>query len=140
MPKFGQKSTDRLNTCDERLQRIMRSVVTQYDISVVWGHRGQVAQNEAFSKGNSKKQWPDSRHNIIPSLAIDIIPYPSGWPDKNSPDFEKQMRAFYYMAGVVKTVARTMRITVVWGGDWDSDNDFIDNHFDDLGHFQVKDN
>lgn len=133
---FGKTSKDRLETCTDNIQKVMNRAVKIYDMSVVWGHRGREAQNKAFMSGNSKKQWPDSKHNKIPSRAIDVIPYPSGWPQKNSKDYRKQVAAFYHMAGVVLAVADMMGVKLRWGGDWDMDDDFSDNTFDDLAHFE----
>lgn len=137
MAKFGKRSDDRLNTCHEDIQKVMRAAVKIYDISVVWGHRGREAQNKAFMSGNSKVQWPDSKHNKIPSMAIDVIPYPSGWPQKDSPHYHKQVAAFYHMAGIILGIAATMNVSLRWGGDWDMDDDFTDNRFDDLAHFEL---
>jgi len=136
MAKFGKQSMDRLETCHSDIQKVMKKVVKIYDISVVWGHRGREAQNKAYPK-HSNKQWPNSKHNRIPSIAIDIIPYPSGWPDKTSPHYRKQLAAFYHMSGIVLGVAETMGVKLRWGGDWDMDDDFTDNKFDDLAHFEL---
>lgn len=31
-----------------------------------------------------------------------------------------------------------MGVTLRWGGDWDSDTEVNDNSFDDLVHFEIK--
>ncbi len=133
---FGQTSSDRLDTCTENIQKVFYRAVKIYDMSVVWGSRGKETQNKAYSSGHSKLKWPDSKHNKLPSEAIDVIPYPSGWPDKDSKDYHKQVAAFYYMAGVVLAVADMMGVKLRWGGDWDMDDDFADQTFDDLAHFE----
>lgn len=139
MNKFSPRSFDRLSTCTQGIQKVMRKVVKIYDITVVFGYRGEDAQTKAYNKGNSKLRWPNSKHNTIPSKAIDIIPYPSGWPDRSSPHYEKQIAAFYYMAGVVIGVADSIGVKLRWGGDWDRDDEFIDQTFDDLSHFEEVD-
>ena len=136
MGKFGKTSTDRLETCTDNIQKIMKVVVKEFDISVVWGHRGREAQNKAYMSRNSTKQWPDSKHNKVPSKAIDVIPFPSGWPKENSPHYRKQLNAFYHMAGIILGIAATMNVRLKWGGDWDMDDDFTDQTFDDLAHFE----
>ena len=64
----------------------------------------------------------------MPSLAIDAAPSPIDWNDRER---------FFYFAGVVKGVAEEMGIKIRWGGDWDGDNDFDDQTFDDLVHFEL---
>ena len=38
-------------------------------------------QGRAFLDGKSKLDWPHSKHNRTPSLAVDIAPYPIDWKD-----------------------------------------------------------
>jgi len=128
MPRFSAQSEERLATCDERLQRVMREVVKHFDCTVLEGHRGQAAQDEAFRTGRSKKQWPNGEHNKQPSMAVDVAPYPINWKDE---------KRFYYFAGYVMAVALSMDITLRWGGDWDRDTDVRDQTFFDLVHFEI---
>jgi peptidoglycan L-alanyl-D-glutamate endopeptidase CwlK len=51
------------------------------DITIICGFRGQKEQNEAFERGASKLQWPNSKHNQLPSRAVDAAPYPIDWTD-----------------------------------------------------------
>ena len=53
MAKFGSRSRGKLETCDDRIQRVMTRAIEAYDFTIVWGHRGEEAQNEAFDRGNS---------------------------------------------------------------------------------------
>jgi len=92
------------------------------------GFRGKEAQNEYFRTGRSKVEFPNGKHNRKPSEAIDASPYPIDWQDT---------KRFYYFAGIVKGVAAEMGIKIRWGGDWDSDNDFNDQTFMDLVHFEL---
>ena len=90
-----------------------------------------MAQDEAFAAGKSKKQWPDSKHNVKEdelSLAVDVAPYPINW---------ENLKRFYHFAGYVKGVADQLDITIRYGGDWDMDNDLDDQDFMDLVHFEV---
>jgi len=121
MPKFGEKSLERLATCDERLQRVMKVVIRHIDISVIWGHRGKEAQNKAYMDGKSRLKFPNSKHNKIPSLAIDVAPYPIDWND---------IERFDDMGRIIMAVADGMNIDLEWGGNWRS--------FKDYPHFQVK--
>lgn len=128
MPEFSTRSRARLATCHEDLQRVFARVVQQFDCTILCGHRDQEAQNEAFHTGKSKKPWPTGKHNRDPSMAVDVMPWPIDWNDRE--------RATYF-AGYVKGVAEGMGVELRWGGDWDGDWSVRDNVFDDLGHFEL---
>tara|TARA_R100000908_G_C3701133_1_gene111583 strand:- start:53 stop:484 length:432 start_codon:yes stop_codon:yes gene_type:complete len=130
MPRFSTKSKSKLDTCDERLQKIFKKVVKGFDCTVIEGHRGKEKQNEAFKKGNSKLKFPKGKHNSLPSVAVDVIPYPIDWEDRER---------MTYFAGYVVGIAKSMGITIRWGGDWNMDTKVKDNRFDDLVHFELRD-
>mgnify|MGYP003108562111 FL=1 len=130
MPRFSRKSLSKLETCDERLQKIFKKVVKGFDCTIIEGHRGKEKQNEAFRKGNSKLKFPNGKHNSLPSIAVDVIPYPIDWEDRER---------MSYFAGYVLGCAKSMGITLRWGGDWDMDTHVKDNKFDDLVHFELRD-
>jgi len=119
----------RLNTCDEDLIALFQEVVKYFDCSVLEGHRGEEKQNKYFNEGKSKLKYPEGRHNKKPSNAVDVVPYPVDWEDR------EQMS---YFAGFVKGVAYKMGIPIRWGGDWNNNNDLKDNNFDDLPHFELR--
>ena len=102
------------------------------DISLTTGHRGAKEQNEAFDSGNSKLRWPDGKHNQIPSIAVDLQPYP--YPTNPL----KLHAALGYIAGRIIQMAEQDGITIRWGGDWDLDGDVTDQNFDDLFHLELK--
>lgn len=130
MNKFSKRSADKLATCHDDLQMVMNEVIKHIDITILQGIRSKEEQDEFFRTGKSKVQWPNSKHNSTPSMAVDVAPYPIDWNDK---------RRFDYLAGFVKGVASQMGIEIRHGGDWDSDNDFNDQTFHDLPHFELKD-
>jgi len=140
MPSFGKTSTSRLNTCDHDIQRVMYRAIQIVDFSVVFGHRGKADQNKAEADGYSTKRWPDSEHNSVPSNAIDVLPYPSGWPQKDDPLDIKIAKwgQFYYMAGIIMQCAHDEGVELIWGNDWDGDGDFLETNFRDAAHFQRK--
>ena len=129
MPKFGSTSRRRLSTCHEDLREIFEEVVRIFDCSVLCGHRGEEAQNEAYEKGNSQVKYPNGRHNANPSNAVDVTPWPVDWEDKDRMN---------YFAGIVKGIAHMKGIPIRWGGDWNDNTDLQDNNFDDLPHFELK--
>ena len=82
MPKFGNKSKGKLSTCDKRLQEIFNEVIKYVDCSVIEGHRSEERQNRLFEEGKTKVTYPKGRHNAFPSLAVDVVPYPVDWEDR----------------------------------------------------------
>ena len=130
MPKFGKRSRERLATCDERLQEVFNEVIKFVDCSVLEGHRSQERQDQLYIEGKTKVKYPNGRHNSSPSNAVDVTPYPVDWDDR-----ERQT----LFAGFVIGIARSMGITLRWGGDWDSDTQTSDNQFDDFPHFEIAD-
>ena len=129
MPRFSTKSRSKLHTCDNRLVDLFNEVVKGFDCTIIEGHRGKKAQNEAFNKGNSKVRFPNGKHNQSPSVAVDVAPYPIDWSDRDR---------FHYFSGYVLGIASQMGLKIRWGGDWDMDTKTKDNKFDDLVHFEIK--
>ena len=129
MPRFGTRSKSRLHTCDGRLIELFNKVVKEFDCTVIEGHRGKDAQNEAYNKGNSKLKFPNGKHNKSPSVAVDVAPYPIDWEDRDR---------FHYFGGYVLGIAKSLGLNIRWGGDWNQDTQTKDNKFDDLVHFEIK--
>jgi peptidoglycan L-alanyl-D-glutamate endopeptidase CwlK len=129
MPRFSSKSKRKLDTCHESLQQLFSEVVKSFDCTVIEGHRGEKKQNEAYRKGNSKLKYPNGKHNKTPSIAVDVIPYPIDWKDRDR---------MHYFGGFVLGIAKKMGFKIRWGGDWDMDTHTKDNKFDDLVHFEMK--
>lgn len=128
MSNFSKRSTSELVTCDAQLIELFGIVVKNYDCTILQGMRSEELQNEYFRTGKSQLEFPRSKHNKNPSCAVDVAPYPIDWND--------QLR-FYHFAGYVKGVADMLGIKVIWGGDWDNDNEFIDQTFNDLVHWEL---
>ena len=128
MPRFSKQSADRLATCDTRLQEIFNEVIKTFDCTILEGHRGEEAQNKAFAEGKSKLKWPNGNHNKLPSLAVDVAPFPVDWKD---------VKRFAFFAGYVQRVAEKMGYKLRWGGDWNSNTFTGDQNFHDLPHFEL---
>ena len=129
MAKFGRKSKERLATCDERLQKVFNEVIKVVDCSILEGHRDEERQNKLFKEGKTKVTYPKGRHNASPSLAVDVVPYPIDWHDRER---------FHLFSGFVLGLARGMGITLRWGGDWNMNFEVDDNKFDDFPHFELR--
>ena len=127
---FSASSKRQLSTCDERLQRVFNKVIEHYDCTIICGHRSEADQALAFERGKSELQWPDSKHNSLPSKAVDVMAYPINW-------FDDQRAAHF--AGFVLGIAQGMGIKLRWGGDWDRDGEIKDHRFKDYPHFELMD-
>jgi len=126
--RYSAKSTKLLSQCDPRLQLVFNYVVNVSDCTIITGHRDQETQDELFRQGKSQVEWPNSKHNASPSLAVDAAAYPIDWNDRE--------RATLF-AGVVLGVADVLGVKLRWGGDWDRDWQVKDNNFDDMWHFEI---
>jgi len=122
MPTFSSSSTRKLNTCDQDIKDVLNEAIKYFDFSCIWGHRGEEDQNRAYRSGHSTLQWPNSRHNAIPSRAVDVIPYPGG--------FDNDDATFYKMATYILRAASKLGVDLRWGGHW--------TDFKDLAHFELK--
>lgn len=129
MPIFSKASAEKLATCHPKLQTVMNEVIKYEDFVVIEGHRGQEAQDKAYRDGKSKLKWPQGKHNSLPSLAVDIAPYPLDWND--TPGFHR-------LAQVVLETAESMGIKIRRGGDWNENGSSKDERFLDLVHFELK--
>ena len=105
MPKFGRKSRERLATCHEDLQDLFNEVIKHVDCSVIEGQRSKERQNKLYEEGKTKVQYPNGRHNAIPSRACDVVPYPIDWNDRER---------FHLFAGFVLGIAQSMEINIRW--------------------------
>ena len=69
-----------------------------------------------------------SKHNTVPSQAIDVVSYPISWTDDN--------QAFYF-SGHVMGIAKMMGINIRYGGDFNRNNQVSDEGFSDRYHFEI---
>ena len=136
MYKFSENSKRKLSECHEDIQIICEHLIKYIDFTVVTGYRSPQEQLIKLKEGKSKVKV--SKHNSLPSMAIDIQPYPL--EVKNGKSKREQ---FYYLAGYFMGIAKMLKAVgtishdVRFGGDWDKDGDIKDNSFDDLYHFEL---
>jgi len=127
MYKFSKRSEKNLTEAHQDLQTLFRTIIKYRDCSIICGHRGEMEQNAAFDRGNSKLRYPKSKHNKMPSLAVDVIPYPfNGW---NDIDQFKEFGNFVKGIAVMLKAYGAIENDITWGGDWKS--------FRDYPHFQI---
>ena len=118
MYKFSQRSINNLKDVDTRLIMLCKAVLEEFDFTVIEGHRSLEKQMEYFKKGTSRIDGvtKKGKHNHLPSLAVDCIPYKKG---HNPFDGSKESDImFNKMAEVFKQKAKELNIKIVWGGDW----------------------
>lgn len=137
MPRFSKRSLERLEQCVEPLQYLAKEVVEKFDCTVITGFRSEEEQNRLYNHRPriTHVKWPDSKHNKIPSEAMDLVPYIDGkptWDDKQCA----------YFAGYVKALAEIIfegeDIKIISGIDWDDDRDINDQSLYDPTHFEIR--
>lgn len=132
-PMFGRGSKQELLTCSSLLIDVFNIVVDFRDCKILEGHRVQQRQDYLFEIGQSEVEWPDGKHNSMPSKAVDAAPYfiikpHIRWEDRAS---------FLYFSGIVLGVAWSkFGKRLRWGGDWNRNHILTDQKFFDLVHFE----
>ena len=130
--KFSKISLDRLATCHPDLQRLFMKVIENYDCTILCGYRGQQEQDAAFAAGNSKLKYPNSKHNVNPSLAVDVMPCPVNWMDTRD-----NLCKIYHFIGYVKATADSLGIKIRSGSDFNRNGNLFDDKFRDLPHVEL---
>jgi hypothetical protein len=141
---YGSGSQAKLDTAHPEQQAVF-DLYRQwqlFEITIVHGWRGEAVQNQAFAEGNSGKQWPDSKHNILDaqgeplSDAVDFAPWcfvPKlggmgiPWDDTH---------AFAIIGGILLAASRELKYNMRYGGDWDMDGLTTDQRLMDWGHIE----
>lgn len=144
MPQLGKQSQEKLDTCHIDLQLICKEVIKNIDYSITEGARTDAKQMQYFKEGKSKLDGvhKKSNHQVTKeeplSKAVDVAPYPIDYSNK-----AKSLARFYHLAGYFFQASAKLleegKIShkIRWGGDWNSNKDFMDNSFDDLPHFEL---
>lgn len=136
MFKFSTSSKSKLATCHVDLQLLFNDVIKDWDCTVVYGHRSVAEQQKLFARGRFEPgdivTYCDgvnilSKHNHYPSLAVDVVPYPSLFND-----LEEIKRFAAFVMDKAKDLKRDGYIDSViqWGGSW--------QNFKDYPHYQIK--
>ncbi len=133
--RFGTISEYELSSCTPNIQRLMRECIRRVpkwlDFAITCGHRNQVDQEKAFKDGTSTKHWPDSKHNKLPSRAVDVRPA----SPFSSKDWKDTLR-FARLIGFIECVAIDLGIPIRVGMDFSGDGRSIDETFVDLPHIE----
>lgn len=115
--KLGNRSKERLEGVDERLQAVVRSAIGQssQDFSVICGLRTIEEQRKLVAKGAS--QTMKSKH--IDGLAVDLAAYENG--------IRWELNLYDEIADAMREAARDCGVKIRWGAAW---------HIDDFGAYQ----
>lgn len=130
---YGKQSMANLATVHSDLEMVMEDALDTgiMDISVIEGHREWARQDRYFILEKSKVRWPDSKHNKMPSEAVDVAPYINGKVSWNR-------LHCCVLAGIILACAAKRGIKLRWGGNWDMDGEPItDQDFQDLVHYEL---
>jgi len=168
MRKFGTQSLVIRGQLHKDLQKVLDLALEMSDVdfSLVDGIRPKERQWEYFMRGRvkgladgvqsfevgpNKENWTlvdpsrkatgidgykvKGKHNYEPSKAVDIQVYVPG-----KPSLAYEAHHIAYVAGVIMTVAKTLGISITWGGNWDGDGELIfDQNLVDQPHFELDD-
>lgn len=119
--QFSKKSIERLASVHPDLALVICTALprSKYDFTVTCGKRTKEEQIALVKSGASKTL--NSRH--LTGHAVDIAMIVNG---KISWDIEY----YNYAADLILTVAKELKIPVVWGGSWET--------FHDCPHFELS--
>lgn len=124
--KFDAASAKRLAAAHPSIQKVMNAAREKIAFKILDSQRGRDAQELAFRQGNSKAHFGQSAHNWSPSIAVDIVPDPVDWNDKNK---------FIALSKVIMPIAEDMGVKLRWGGDWNMDGSTSDGW--DFPHYEL---
>ena len=138
MPVFSSQSVKKLSECDHHLSLFFNIIVGMRDCTILCGFRPEEQQNEAFKQGYSKVKYPNSKHNLLPSMGVDVAPYFSDRPKGKRVSLNRYevVEFGHYCLGVRDCL--NLKPKIRWGGDWD--RDFLtltDNEFLDAFHWEI---
>jgi peptidoglycan L-alanyl-D-glutamate endopeptidase CwlK len=137
---IGAASIAKLASCHRDLQRLVieadKVLPPNVHLVVITGHRNKADQDAAYVAGKSEKKWPESKHNKIPSEAVDLALAVYDQSKGRFIDWN-DWATFGLLAGVVMATAHRLAIRVRWGADWDQDWWTREHKLRDGPHFEL---
>lgn len=126
MATFGKKSLESLKGVHPKLVLIMHEAIkdTPIDFTIIEGLRTERRQQELYAQGRTKSgpivTYADgvkNKSNHQPKSdgyghAVDIYPFIDGKIDFNN------IGALNIISNHIKAVARDLKLSITWGGDW----------------------
>jgi peptidoglycan L-alanyl-D-glutamate endopeptidase CwlK len=137
--QLTERDLSNLSECVETLQIVFKGLANNADFLIYEGHRGKEEQDKYFKEGKSKVKFPNSKHNTMPSKALDVIVLINGKPQWDNTEMQTYFagQVIGYAKRLYEEGAVTQKIR--WGGDWDRDGNPRNETFRDLVHFEVED-
>ena len=148
---LSQKSLDKMNGVDERLQRVVKRAIqlSKQDFMVLEGVRTRQQCMINYGKGRTiaqcvakgvpaqyanpnaaKVTWLNdpfaSKH--VTGKAVDLVPYPVDWND---------LKKFDVIAQAMLQASKELSIPIRWGADWDGDGKPRERGESDSPHFEI---
>jgi peptidoglycan L-alanyl-D-glutamate endopeptidase CwlK len=135
MYTFSTKSLSRLSTVHPKLQEVMTEAIKHspidFGIPPYGGKRTAEEQAKLHKDGLSTLDGVNRKSRHQSGEAVDVFAYVCG---KASWDH----RHIRFLAGHILGTANRIGVDLRWGGDWDGDNDYSDQSFNDLVHFELR--
>ena len=151
---YSKQSLAILEQADPRLQRVFFTAADYVDTTILEAYRSPEKQNLLLAQGRTTLGGGHSKHNVMPSLAIDACPYYRGFGRLVASQAQiediaeatkitrheatvRVMQQFGEWAGRILQVADELSIPLRWGGRW-SHRLAWETKFHDLFHFELE--
>ena len=130
MYSYSSSSRRNLETCETDIVKLFQAVIKKIDCTIVFGYRSSNLQLSLFNKGRISQgdivTYSDgfnskSDHQTYPSIAVDVVPFPSLWRSKEN---------MFKLNKIVMLTAKEMNIKIKWGGDWKRFKDYAHYYLD----------
>jgi peptidoglycan L-alanyl-D-glutamate endopeptidase CwlK len=109
------ESLKKLKECHPDLIKIIMRVDEHYPVQVICGHRSNEDQLKVYQEGKSLKKPGTSKHNLKPSLAVDLVPD----PDRNPKTLAwADFKEFEIMCLTIEAAADELNIKIRLGRDF----------------------
>lgn len=116
---LSDRSKKNYRTLHKDLQAIVDELSKEMAIEIIEGYRGREEQNKAYREGKSTLVYPFSKHNQLPSKAMDLAPLPINW---------KNIKKYKYMNKRIQWIANRLGIQIRLG---------MNFSFRDYGHIEI---
>lgn len=156
--KYSPASKAKFATLCPELQDTMELVLQRWDHTIFFGFRGRADQEKALADGFTTKPFGASKHNVLPSDAVDAGPFypevPTGGIDwRTDKDLMiaarngdwtafrvilENIKRWYAFSAFVRGVGWGKgRYIIRSGCDWNNDQRFNDHRLIDLPHHEI---
>lgn len=124
---------DHLSKLDPHLVDLLSYIETYFPFKIICSYRSDIDQDLAFQHHKTTKRGGQSKHNLVPSMAVDVISLSAH--NRHSFDSVAQICQAYF-AGAMRFAAMYLGFRLIWGCDWNSDSNISDHNLWDWCHFE----